>query len=74
MVYSCNYHAVSCPKQRRVRLADGVARRLKRIIREGDAVQRAEVIDEGHAGSYGEVILDTETLVFIKGNSLLGRA
>jgi putative transposase len=45
VVYSCHYHVVWCPKYRRPVLVNGVAQRLKVILRQVAAEWQAEIIE-----------------------------
>jgi REP-associated tyrosine transposase len=45
VVYACHYHVVWCPKYRRPVLVNGVAQRLKVILRQVAAEWQAEIIE-----------------------------
>ena len=45
VVYSCNYHVIWCPKYRRPVLVDGIAKRLKVLVKEKAKELNAEIIE-----------------------------
>jgi putative transposase len=45
VVYSCKYHVIWCPKDRRPVLVEGVDERLKAIVRDVATETRSEVIE-----------------------------
>jgi putative transposase len=60
IVYSCQYHAVFCPKYRRKVLVDGIDERLKELILEKQADYGYEVLDMEVMPEHVHLIVDVD--------------
>jgi putative transposase len=65
IVYSCQYHAVFCPKYRRKVLVDGIDERLKELILEKQADYGYEVLDMEVMPEHVHLILDVDPRIGI---------
>jgi putative transposase len=65
IVFSCQYHAVFCPKYRRKVLVDGIDERLKELILEKQQDYGYEVLDMEVMSDHVHLILDVDPRIGI---------
>ncbi len=65
LVYSCQYHAIFCPKYRRKVLTDGIDERLKELIIEKQEEYGYEVLDMEVMPDHVHLLLDVDPKIGI---------
>jgi putative transposase len=60
VVYSCKYHVIWCPKYRRKVLVDGIADRLKEVLRECAIHHQVDILEMEIMSDHVHLLLEVD--------------